>query len=59
MVTVKGKPGVVLLDAAVYEKRLAEINLSRLLSEAETDVRAGRVRPAREAIKDIRRRAGV
>jgi len=59
VVTVKGRPDVVLLDAAVYEKRLAEINLSRLLSEAEEDVRDGRVRPAREAIKDIRRRAGL
>jgi len=59
VVTVKGKPGVVLLDAAVYERRLAEINLSRLLSEGEEDIRRGRVRPAREAIKDIRRRAGL
>jgi prevent-host-death family protein len=59
VVTVKGKPGVVLLDAAVYERRLAEINLSRLLSEGEEDIRRGKVRPAREAIKDIRRRAGV
>lgn len=59
VVTVKGKPGVVLLDAAVYEKRLAAVNLSRLLSEGEADIRAGGVRPAREAIKDIRRRAGL
>jgi prevent-host-death family protein len=59
VVTVNGKPGVVLLDAAVYEKRLAEVNLARLLAEGEADIRAGRVRPAREVIKDIRRRAGV
>jgi prevent-host-death family protein len=59
VVTVKGRPDVVLLDAAVYEKRLAEINLTRLLSEAEADVREGRVRPAREAMKDIRRRVGL
>lgn len=57
VVTVKGRPGAVLLDAAVYEKRLAEVNLSRLLSEGEADIRAGRARPAREAMKDIRRRA--
>jgi prevent-host-death family protein len=30
VVTVKGKPDVVLLDAAVYERRLAEINLEAL-----------------------------
>ena len=59
VVTVKGKPGVVLLDAAVYERRLAEINLARLLAEGEEDIRAGKVRPAREAIKDIKRRAGL
>jgi prevent-host-death family protein len=59
VVTVKGKPDVVLLDAAVYERRLAEINLARLLAEGEEDIRAGRVRPAREAIKDIKRRAGL
>jgi prevent-host-death family protein len=35
VVTVKGKPDVVLLDAAVYERRLAEINLARLLAEGE------------------------
>lgn len=59
VVTVKGKPGVVLLDAAVYEKRLAEANLVRLLAEGEADIRAGRVRPAREALKVVRRRAGL
>jgi prevent-host-death family protein len=59
VVTVKGKPDVVLLDAVVYEKRLAEVNLYRLLSEGEADIRAGRMRPAREALEDIRRRAGL
>ena len=59
VVTVKGRPDVILLDAAVYEKRLAEINLARLLSEGEADIRGGRIRPAREAVKDIRRRAGL
>lgn len=59
VVTVKGKPGVVLLDAAVYQKRIAEINLSRFLTEAEADIKGGRVRPARQAIKDIKRRAGL
>lgn len=59
VVTVNGKPGVVILDAAVYERRLKESNLARLIAAAEADVRAGRVRPAREALKEIRRRAGV
>ena len=59
VVTVNGKPDVVILDAAVYEKRLKEGNLARLIAEAEEDVRAGRVRPAREGLKEIRRRAGI
>ena len=59
VVTVNGKPDVVILDAAVYERRLKESNLARLIAEAEADVRAGRVRPAREALREIRRRAGI
>ena len=59
VVTLTGRPDVVTQDAAVYEKRLAEINLSKLLSEGEADIRHGRIKPARETIKDIRRRAGL
>lgn len=59
VVTVNGKPDVVLLDAEVYERRLKENNLSRLLAEGEAAERAGKVRPAREAIRDIRRRVGI
>ena len=47
VVTTKGKSNVVILDADTFERRLKISNLARLLEEAETDVRAGRVRPAR------------
>jgi len=54
VVTVNGKPDVVLLDATVFEKKLRVLNLGRLLAEAELDVRKGRTRPAREPLKKIK-----
>jgi prevent-host-death family protein len=55
IVTAKGKANVVIMDAATFEKRLKVANLSRLLMEAEEDVRAGRTRPAREFFDELRR----
>jgi prevent-host-death family protein len=55
IVTTKGKADVVIMDAASYEKRLKLANLSRLLMEAEADVRAGRTQPAREFFDELRR----
>ena len=51
VVTVNGKPDVVLLDAAVFEKKLKALNLSLLLAEAEQDIRSGRTRPANTFLK--------
>jgi prevent-host-death family protein len=47
VITTEGKPDVVILDADSFERRLKVFNLSRLLAEAEVDVKAGRVRPAK------------
>ena len=55
VVTVNGKPDVVLLDAAVFEKKLKVLNMARLLAEAELDVRNGRTRPARDFMKEFKR----
>ena len=54
VVTVNGKPDVVLLDAAVFEKKLKALNLSQLLAEAEEDIRSGRIRPARTFLKSFK-----
>jgi hypothetical protein len=43
------------MDAATFEKRLKLANLSRLLAEAEGDVRAGRTSSAREFFAERRR----
>ena len=53
VLTVKGKPDVVLMNVETFEKRLKIANLSQLLLEAEADVVAGRTRPASQFLKDI------
>lgn len=55
VVTVKGKPGAVLLDAETYERKLKAANLARLLEEAEEQVRAGQTREIGEFAKDFLR----
>lgn len=41
----------------VFEKKLKALNLKVLMNEAEEDIKHGRVRPAREFLKDFKRRA--
>lgn len=55
VITVNGRPDVVLLDAAVFERKLSAVNLQALLAEGEADVAAGRTRSARTAVRAIRR----
>jgi prevent-host-death family protein len=53
IVTVNGKPDVILMDVEVFERKLKALNLAVLLNEAEDDVRRGRIRPAREFIREF------
>jgi prevent-host-death family protein len=55
VITNRGKADVVLMDAAAFEKQLKLANLSRLLAQAEQDVRAGRTVPAQEFFAERRR----
>ena len=55
IVTVNGRPDVVLLDAAVFERKLKALNLAELLAEGEADIKAGRVRPARAFLGAFKR----
>jgi prevent-host-death family protein len=55
VITVNGRPDVVLLDAAVFERKLSALNLQPLLAEGEADIAAGRTRSARAAVRAIRR----
>lgn len=53
VITVNGRPDAVLLDAEVFERKLKAMNLQKLLSEAEEDVKAGRVREAGEFLAGL------
>lgn len=59
IVTVNGKPDAVLIDVEVFEKKLQSLNLGLLLAEAETDVRLGRTREAREFLKEFKQSAQI
>jgi prevent-host-death family protein len=48
-----GKPAVVLLSAERYEWLVHLLNFSRLVNEAEEDVRAGRTRPLEDFIREL------
>lgn len=53
VVTQDGKPAAVLLGAAQYEWMVHLLTLSRMLNEAEAEVRAGKTRPAEEFFKEL------
>jgi prevent-host-death family protein len=52
VVTLDGKPEVVILDASVYESRLKAVNFAHLFAEAEAEVRAGLAWPMEKEMKD-------
>ena len=55
VVTLDGKPGVVIMDATTYERKLKALNLGILLGEALADVKAGRTRPIDDFMKEFLR----
>jgi len=55
VITVDGKPDVVILDAATCERKLRAANLARLLAEGEAAIRAGGTRPAEEVFEELLR----
>jgi prevent-host-death family protein len=56
VITIDGKPAVVMMNAATYEQNLHNMNLARLLAEGEADVRAGRTQPLTEFFKELQGR---
>ena len=59
IVTINGKPDVVLLDAAIFERTVKTLNLSTLLLTAKEDMKKGRSRPAKEFLKELKRNAKI
>jgi prevent-host-death family protein len=53
VITKDGKPDVVVMNAKDYEWLVHCLNLSRMLHEAEAEVRAGKGRPAEEFFKEF------
>lgn len=54
VITVNGKPDVVVLDIEVFEENLKTRKISQLLAAAEDDIRHGRTRPARAFLKTFK-----
>ncbi len=48
VITKNGKPDVVILDAATYERKLNTLHLAQLLAEGEAAIKAGQVRSLEE-----------
>ena len=59
VVTVNGKPDVVLMDVEVFERKLKALNLSALIMEAEADILSGRTRPARGFLAELKNESKI
>jgi len=59
VVTVNGKPDVVMLDASAFERTLRALNLATLLEPAEADIRRGRTRPLRDVLREFKRARSI
>jgi len=55
-ITVNGRNDTVLLSAADYAQMKGELELLRLLAEAEEDVAHGRTAPLEESLSSLRRK---
>ena len=53
-ITVNGRNDTVLLGAAEYAQMRAELDLLRMLADAEEDVTKGRVAPVEDSFREIR-----
>ena len=54
ILTVNGRPDVVLLDVAVFERKLKALNLAELVARGEADIKARRVRSARAFLNALK-----
>jgi prevent-host-death family protein len=50
-----GKPAIVMIDVANFERMLKTLNLVRLLGPAEEDIHAGRTQPLEEFMSEFYR----
>ena len=55
-ITVNGRGDTVILSIEQFNQMKAELELLKMLSEAEDDVRNGRVTPVEDTFNDIRKK---
>lgn len=55
-ITVNGRGDTVILSIEQFNQMQAELELLKMLSEAEDDVRNGRVAPVEDTFNDIRKK---
>jgi len=55
IITVNGKPDIVMIDVDDFENKIKALNLSQLLAPAEKDIKEGRVRSARLFLREFRK----
>ena len=55
-ITVNGRGDTVILSIEQFNQMQAELKLLKMLSEAEDDVRNGRVAPVEDTFNDIRKK---
>ena len=56
IITQNGESRAVLIDVESYQKMKDAFNLLKLIQLSETDVRAGRTKPAKEVFSNLRRK---
>lgn len=59
ILTLNGRPDSVLVDLETYEKQIQLANLSKMLQEGEQDIKAGKLRSAREFLKGFKHERSV
>ena len=58
-ITVNGHGDTVIMSLEKYNQMISELELLKMLSESEDDVRNGRIAPVENTFNDIKKKLGV
>ena len=59
IITVNGRPDIVMLDVEKFENKIKALNLINLIKPAQDDINAGRTRSAKAFLKEFRKNAKI
>jgi len=59
IITVNGRPDIVMLDVEKFENKIKAINLINLIKPAQEDIKTGRTRSAKAFLKEFRKNAKI